>query len=95
MKITRKEVENVARLSRLDLAEQEIDQMTRQLDTILSYVAKLDELDTSGVPVTTHTQDVTNAFREDAVQESLPREKALANGPKQNGEAFIVPKIIT
>lgn len=95
MKITRKEVENVARLARLDLAEQEVEQMTRQLDTILSYVAKLDELDTDGVAVTTHTQSVTNAFRDDEVRESLPREKALANAPKQNGEAFIVPKIIT
>ncbi len=95
MKITRKEVENVARLARLELAEQEVEQMTRQLDTILSYVAKLDELDTSGVAVTTHTQSVTNAFRDDEVRESLPREKALANAPKQNGEAFIVPKIIT
>ena len=88
-------MENVARLARLDLADDEVDTMTRQLDNILSYVAKLDELDTTDVAVTTHTQDVSNAFREDEVRESLPREKALANGPKQNGEAFVVPKIIT
>jgi len=94
MKITREEVENVARLARLDLADDEVDTMTRQLDNILSYVAKLDELDTTGVPVTTHTQNVSNAFRDDEVQESLPREKALANAPKQDGEAFVVPKII-
>ena len=94
MKITREEVENVARLARLDLADDEVDTMTRQLDNILSYVAKLDELDTTGVPVTTHTQNVSNAFRDDEVRESLPREKALANAPKQNGEAFVVPKII-
>jgi aspartyl-tRNA(Asn)/glutamyl-tRNA(Gln) amidotransferase subunit C len=95
MKITREEVENVARLARLQLAGEEVDKMTSQLDTILSYVAKLDELDTTGVAVTTHTQSVTNAFRDDEVRESLPREKALANAPKQNGEAFVVPKIIT
>ncbi len=95
MKITQQEVENVARLARLDLGKEEVDQMTRQLDTILSYVAKLDELDTDGIEVTTHTQSVTNAFRDDEVRKSLPREKALANGPKQNGEAFVVPKIIT
>ena len=94
MKITREEVENVARLARLELAGEEVDKMTNQLDTILSYVAKLDELDTTNVAVTTHTQSVTNAFRDDEVRESLPREKALANGPKQNGEAFVVPKII-
>jgi aspartyl-tRNA(Asn)/glutamyl-tRNA(Gln) amidotransferase subunit C len=94
MKITKQEVENVARLARLELSASEVDRMTRQLDTILSYVAKLDELDTSGVPVTTHTQSMTNAFRDDEVRESLPREAALANGPKQNDEAFVVPKII-
>ncbi len=95
MKITREEVENVARLARLELAGEEVERMTSQLDTILSYVAKLDELDTTGVAVTTHTQSVTNAFRDDEVRESLPREKALANAPQQNGEAFVVPKIIT
>ena len=95
MKITKEEVENVARLARLELAGEEVDKMTNQLDTILSYVAKLDELDTTNVAVTTHTQSVTNAFRDDEVRESLPREKALANGPQQNGEAFVVPKIIT
>jgi len=95
MKIAREEVENVARLARLELTGEEVDTMTRQLDTILSYVAKLDELDTAGVAVTTHTQDVSNAFREDMVHESLARDKALANGPKQNDEAFVVPKVIT
>ena len=95
MKITRQEVEHVAGLARLELSEQETETMTRQLDTILSYVAKLDELDTAGVAVTTHTQDVSNAFRDDEVRDSLPREKALANGPEQNGEAFVVPRIIT
>ena len=95
MKITKKEVENVARLARLEMSADEVDTMTRQLDNILSYVAKLDELDTSGVAVTTHTQNVKNAFRDDVARESLPREKALANGPKQNGEAFVVPKIIS
>ena len=94
MKITREEVENVARLARLEMAEEEIVKMTSQLDNILQYVAKLDELDTAEVAVTTHTQNVNNAFREDVVRESLPREKALANAPKQNGEAFTVPKII-
>lgn len=95
MKINKTEVENVARLARLELADEEVETMTRQLDNILSYVAKLDELDTTGVPVTTHTQDVNNAFRDDIVHTSLTREQALANAPKKNEEAFVVPKIIT
>lgn len=95
MKITSKEVEHVAKLARLDLKPDEVARMTSQLDTILSYVAKLDGLDTEGVPVTTHTQNIANAFREDEVQDSLDRKKVLANGPLQNDEAFIVPRIIT
>ncbi|MGE4559736.1 MAG: Asp-tRNA(Asn)/Glu-tRNA(Gln) amidotransferase subunit GatC [Desulfobulbus sp.] len=94
MKISREEVQHVAKLARLDLSEAEVDRMTGQLDAILSYVAKLDELDTEGVPVTTHTQAVVNAFREDEVRPSLPRELALQNGPNQNGEAFVVPRVI-
>lgn len=94
MKITREEVQHVAKLARLELSVAEVERMTGQLDAILSYVAKLDELDTSGVAVTTHTQHVVNAFREDEVRPSLPRERALANGPDQNGEAFVVPRVI-
>jgi len=94
MKITREEVLHVAKLARLELTGEEVDRMTGQLDAILSYVAKLEELDTTGVSVTTHTQQVVNAFREDEVRPSLPRERALANGPEQNGETFVVPRVI-
>ncbi len=95
MKITQEEVQRVAKLARLDLSAAEVERMTGQLDAILSYVAKLDELDTTGVAVTTHTQEVVNAFRDDEVQESLPREHALSNAPEQNGESFVVPRIIS
>lgn len=95
MKITRDEVIHVAGLARLDLHPDEIERITAQLDTILRYAAKLDELDTSGVPATTHTQKVCNAFREDEVKPSLDRKSALANCPDQNGESFVVPRIIS
>jgi aspartyl-tRNA(Asn)/glutamyl-tRNA(Gln) amidotransferase subunit C len=94
MKITTEEVRRVAALARLELSEAEVERMTGQLDAILSYVAKLDELETTGVAVTTHPQAVVNAFREDEVRPSLTRERALANAPEQNGEAFIVPRVI-
>jgi aspartyl-tRNA(Asn)/glutamyl-tRNA(Gln) amidotransferase subunit C len=68
--------------------------MTAQLDTILSYVAKLDELDTTGVPAETYLSEAANAFREDEVRPSLAREKALANGPRHDDEAFVVPRVI-
>lgn len=94
MKITQEEVAYVANLAHLEMKPDEVERMTRQLDDILGYVDKLGELDTQNVPPTTHAISMQNAFREDAVKESLSREEALANGPLQNGEAFVVSKII-
>ncbi len=94
MKISRKQVEHVAHLARLTLTEEELERMTGQLDNILSYIDKLDELDTSRITPTSHVFSVCNAFRSDTVQESLPRNEALRNAPKQDGEMFQVPRII-
>ena len=94
MKITRKEVEHVAHLARLTLSDKELEKMTGQLDTILSYVAKLDELDTSQVLATSHVFAVSNAFREDVEKESLSQVEALSNGPQHDDQMFQVPKII-
>lgn len=94
MKISKKEVEHVAHLARLNLAEDELEKMTKQLDTILSYVDKLNELDTDNVPATSHVFAVKNAFRVDAVKTSLSQAEALKNAPQQNGESFQVPRII-
>ncbi len=94
MKITPEEVSHVANLARLRLSPEEVETMARQLDDILTYVAKLNELDTEGITPTTHAISIVNAFREDEVKPSLDREKTLANGPQQNGEFFVVPKII-
>ena len=68
--------------------------MALQLDDILTYVAKLNELDTEAIVPTTHAISIVNAFREDEMKPSLVREKALANAPQQNGESFVVPRVI-
>lgn len=94
MKISKKEVEHVANLARLNLSAGELETMTGQLDNILSYVDKLEELDTTGVTPTTHVFSVSNAFREDVVKDSLDQKEAVKNGPVQNGEFFQVPKVI-
>ncbi len=94
MNISQEEVAKVAHLARLELSEQEIMTLTGQLDRILGYVAKLGEIDTSVIKPTTHALELRNAFREDEVRPSLPREEALANGPRQNGEAFVVPRVL-
>ena len=94
MQISQEEVLQVARLARLEVSGEELENMTGQLDRILSYVAKLNELNTDGVTPTTHAIAIHNAFREDTVKESLPRQEALANAPEENGEAFVVPRVI-
>ena len=94
MKITKEEVEHVAHLARLNLSSLELEKMTGQLDDLLSYVAKLDELDTENIKPTTHAFSISNAFRDDIILDSLSRQEALANSPKQDGEFFIVPRIL-
>ena len=94
MKITQKEVEHVAHLARLRLNDEELEQMTVQLDTILAYFEKLEKLDTSGVEPTTHAFSITNAFREDRVAPSLDQDLALREGPDTNEDSFVVPRII-
>jgi aspartyl-tRNA(Asn)/glutamyl-tRNA(Gln) amidotransferase subunit C len=92
--ISRKEVEYVAHLARLEIDEAQKDKFTSQLNDILLYIDKLNELDTKGVEPMTHAIAVTNAFREDKIVESIGTEKSLANAPDARGEFFRVPKVI-
>jgi len=94
MALTREEVLHVAHLARLSLQPEEIELFTRQLNDILDYVAKLQELDTAGVPPLAHVIPVCNAFREDAVTAGLPREEALDNAPAREEGSFLVPRVI-
>lgn len=94
MKITREEVEHVALLARLELTEQEKETFTGQMDAILAYVDKLNELNTEGIVPTSHAVPMENAFREDEVRPSIGVENALANAPGRAGSFFAVPKVI-
>jgi aspartyl-tRNA(Asn)/glutamyl-tRNA(Gln) amidotransferase subunit C len=94
MKITKQEVEHVAKLARLELSEQETARMTDQLSSILTYVEKMNELDTQGVEPTSHVLAINNVMRDDVPGESLPLEKALANAPEKAAGHYKVPKII-
>jgi aspartyl-tRNA(Asn)/glutamyl-tRNA(Gln) amidotransferase subunit C len=92
--ITMKEVDHVARLSRLALTDPEKERMRRELDGILSYIGKLRALDTEGVPPTSHAVPMTNVMREDEPRPSLSQDEMLANAPDRSGEFVRVPKII-
>ena len=94
MKITKEQVEHVAKLARLAITEEEKAIFSEQLSSILTYVEQLKELDTSKVEPTSHVISMQNVFREDQVKKCLPREEALAGAPEASDEFFRVPKII-
>jgi aspartyl-tRNA(Asn)/glutamyl-tRNA(Gln) amidotransferase subunit C len=94
MKITKEQVEYVANLAKLDLTEEEKEIFTKQLDSILSYMDKLNQLDTTKIEPTSHVLPIKNVFREDKVKPSLPVEEALANAPDRKDGFFRVPRVI-
>jgi aspartyl-tRNA(Asn)/glutamyl-tRNA(Gln) amidotransferase subunit C len=94
VKITKKEVEHVAHLARLELREEDKEKLPGQLSAILEYVEKLNELDTKDIEPTSHVLTIENVFKEDRVRDSLSVEKSLANAPEQEKGHFKVPKIV-
>ena len=94
MTITKAEVLYVVHLARLDIDDGDVERFAGQIDTILDYVDKLKQVDTTGVAATSHATTLTNAFREDAVHDHLGTEDALANAPEKEDGAFVVPKVI-
>lgn len=94
MAISAEQVRHVAKLARLQLSEQEIEPLARQIGSILDYIAALEHVDTAGVEPTFHAIALTNAFREDAPHEHLERAAALANAPAAEEGLFVVPKVV-
>jgi aspartyl-tRNA(Asn)/glutamyl-tRNA(Gln) amidotransferase subunit C len=94
MIITKKEVENIAHLSRLELSEEEKEKYILQLNQILEYFQKLKELDTENVEPTFHIVPIQNIFREDSVGNSLNLEEVLKNAPEKEEDYFLVPRVI-
>jgi aspartyl-tRNA(Asn)/glutamyl-tRNA(Gln) amidotransferase subunit C len=94
MKITKEEVRYVAHLARLDLDEESTDKFAGQIDEILGYVEKLNQVDTKGIKPTSHAISLTNAFRDDEKREPIERELAMANAPEEEDGLFVVPKVV-
>lgn len=93
-RITIEEVRKVAKLSRLDLSEVEIEEFSGQLNSILEYVTKMNELDTDDIEPLAHCLPVSNCFRDDVVKPSLGTDKTLENAPESDEDHFRVPKIL-
>ena len=94
MDIKKEEVIYIANLSNLNLSEEEIDKYTKDLQQIVEFANRVNEIDTSSVKETAFITDTVNVFRKDEVQPSLERELLLQNAPRCNGEAYSIPHVL-
>lgn len=94
--LTPEDVDRIAALAHLELTPEERVRFTRQLAEILDYAEQVREVDTAGVPPTTHVLTPHTVFREDEARPGLPREAALGGAPAASREAglFKVPRVI-
>lgn len=92
--LSKEEIDHIAWLSRVELSEEEKKLFAKQFDTIIDYFHILDEVDAKDIKPTSHVLDVTNVFREDKVECSLPVNDALANAPRKEKGFFKAPKIV-
>jgi aspartyl-tRNA(Asn)/glutamyl-tRNA(Gln) amidotransferase subunit C len=88
------DVKYVAHLARLALTPEEEQKIGEQLGAVLGYIAKLKEVDVTGVEPTAHAFPLVNVVRPDEVRASLSNEEALRNAPAQANGLFVVPKIV-
>ena len=95
MPIARDDVAHLARLSRLALAEDELDHLAPQLDEIIAAVARVQEVAAEGIPPTTHAVPLVNVFREDTLVPCLDAETVLSQAPAVEQQRFRVPRILT
>ena len=94
MGLTREEVLHIAHLARVGLAEEEVAKFQEQLSEILDHFQALQELDTAGVPPTSHPLPLESVMRPDEVRPSLPLEDVLANAPVAEDGAFRVRAVL-
>jgi aspartyl-tRNA(Asn)/glutamyl-tRNA(Gln) amidotransferase subunit C len=92
--ISREEVAHLARLSRLAVTEQELDQFAGQLDVILQSVARVGEVAAEDIPPTSHSVPLTNVYRDDVVVPGLTQDEALSGAPDSAEDRFRVPRIL-
>ncbi len=94
MIIDKDTVDKIAHLARLELAEDETEKMIGDMNKILGFMDKLNEIDTTGVEPLVYMTDEINVLREDVVKHEITHEEALQNAPKHDDNYFLVAKVI-
>lgn len=94
MNIDKETVEKVAHLARLELAEDEKEKMIADMNKILGFMDKLNQIDTSGIEPLVYMTNEINTTREDVIKQEITHEEALLNAPKHDKDYFLVAKVI-
>lgn len=95
MSITKEQIKHVAKLSRLEFDDENIEDFTLKFESVINYVEKLKSVDTTGVEPTSHPHsDIKNVMREDKVEKSLDREEIMKNAPESENGYIKVDKVI-
>ncbi len=94
MSVTKKDIEKIAELAKLKFKDEESDSFVPQMNEILFYMDKLNELDTENVEPLSHHVEQVNIFRDDKLKPSISTEEALKNAPDKTDSHFKVPKVI-
>jgi aspartyl-tRNA(Asn)/glutamyl-tRNA(Gln) amidotransferase subunit C len=95
--ITKKDLEHIAWLSRLELSEEDRERYAPKLNSVLDYFGELDKVDTEGIEPTYHVLALSNVFRDDEINsptKSLSQEEALSNAPKKQDGFFKAPRMM-
>lgn len=94
MKIDKETVDKIAHLARLEFENEEKESMINDMNNMLGFISKLNELDTTNVEPLIYMSDEVNVLREDVVKHDITQEEALKNAPKKDSDYFKVPKVI-
>ncbi len=94
MGVSRDDIIHIAKLSRLEFTDEELEKYTKDLDNIVNFANTLSEIDVTGVKPTNHILDIKNVFRKDEVKPSYARDLILKNAPTKAGGCVSVPKVV-
>lgn len=94
MEITDKTVDELAHLARLQFEGEEKERIKKDLNRILGFMEKLNELDTEGVEPLIHLSEELNVLRNDEARQTITQQQALKNAPQHDSDYFKVPKVL-
>ena len=94
MAISKEQVRHVALLARLELSDEQVEQIGGDLNSILEHIDQIRQLDLEGVEPTAHPLDVVNTTRPDVIKPGLSQDDALKNAPQAENGSFVIPQIV-